>query len=373
MSSAGGSGRQPGSTFKPLVLAANFEAGYGAGQRFVAPGEITLDIPPEPWTVSNAGGRDYGTLTLFEGTVNSVNTVYAQALAQVGPEAVADLADRDGRRSRARSATLHRPGNRGGHAARAGHRLLDLRPLGYPHRPLHGHQGGDTERGRPLRAGRARGDRGPRSLRWPTPSVPSSRRSRVAERPSELRSTGRWRPRPGRPRTTPMPGWPGTPPSTPRSSGWDTPTATGRWTPSTASGSRAARSPRRSGTTSWRSRWRTSNRPSSAHPTRISSTTPPRRRRSASRPDDVDPGSRIVVSGKGFELCVNGWHVVVEGPEGGVKPAESPAEGAPAPPPAGEAVALESAPAEVDRFVTQGRAGRARKRSTRRLPGRRGV
>lgn len=91
-----GTGRQPGSTFKPLVLAANFEAGNGAGQQFAAPAEITLDIPPEPWTVSNAGGAAYGQLSLFEGTVNSVNTVYAQALAQVGPEAVVDIAERMG-------------------------------------------------------------------------------------------------------------------------------------------------------------------------------------------------------------------------------------------------------------------------------------
>ena len=92
----GGSGRQPGSTFKPLVLAANFEAGFGAGQRFAAPAEITLNIPPEPWTVSNAGGSEYGELTLFDATVNSVNTVYAQALVQVGPKAVADVAKRMG-------------------------------------------------------------------------------------------------------------------------------------------------------------------------------------------------------------------------------------------------------------------------------------
>lgn len=91
-----GTGRQPGSTFKPLVLAANFEAGNGAGQQFAAPAEITLDIPPEPWTVQNAGGGGFGTLSLFEGTVNSVNTVYAQALAQVGPDAVADVAKRMG-------------------------------------------------------------------------------------------------------------------------------------------------------------------------------------------------------------------------------------------------------------------------------------
>ncbi len=96
---AGGSGRQPGSTFKPVVLAANFEAGNGAGERYPAPSEITLDVKGGPWTVSNAGGQDYGTLTLAEATANSVNTVYAQVLAKVGPEAIVDLAGRLGIRS----------------------------------------------------------------------------------------------------------------------------------------------------------------------------------------------------------------------------------------------------------------------------------
>lgn len=93
---AGGSGRQPGSTFKPVTLAANFEAGNGAGEQYPAPAEITLDVAGGPWTVSNAGGQDYGVITLADATVNSVNTVYAQALAKVGPQAVAELAQRLG-------------------------------------------------------------------------------------------------------------------------------------------------------------------------------------------------------------------------------------------------------------------------------------
>ena len=93
---AGGSGRQPGSTFKPVTLAANFEAGNGAGEQYPAPAEITLDVAGGPWTVSNAGGQDHGVITLADATVNSVNTVYAQALAKVGPQAVAELAQRLG-------------------------------------------------------------------------------------------------------------------------------------------------------------------------------------------------------------------------------------------------------------------------------------
>jgi penicillin-binding protein 1A len=93
---AGGSGRQPGSTFKTVTLAATFEQGNGAGEPFPAPAEITLDVDGEPWTVGNADGRDHGTMTLAQAMVGSVNTVYAQATLQVGAPAVVEMAERLG-------------------------------------------------------------------------------------------------------------------------------------------------------------------------------------------------------------------------------------------------------------------------------------
>lgn len=66
-------------------------------------------------------------------------------------------------------------------------------------------------------------------------------------------------------------------------------------------------------------------------------------------PGDVDPGGRVVVSGSGFDLCVNGWNVVIDGPEGGVKPVPTTdaeltgTDEVEAPQPQGERVHLESA------------------------------
>lgn len=88
----GGSGRQAGSTFKPFVLAANAEQGKTARQVFPAPGQITLPTSSGPWTVSNYGGEAFGATDLIDGTVHSVNTVYAQLVLQVGPDKAAALA-----------------------------------------------------------------------------------------------------------------------------------------------------------------------------------------------------------------------------------------------------------------------------------------
>lgn len=90
-------GRQPGSTFKPFALAAWIDSNKSPESRFEAP--ATIDFSPEEsgtnegWEVANYGDAGYGTMTLREATWNSVNTVYAQAALEVGPERIAELAN----------------------------------------------------------------------------------------------------------------------------------------------------------------------------------------------------------------------------------------------------------------------------------------
>jgi penicillin-binding protein 1A len=89
-------GRQPGSTFKPFALAAWIAGGSSPQSRFDAPATMEFSPEesgdPEGWTVSNYGHAEYGRLTLREATWKSVNTVYAQTALEVGPAAIADLA-----------------------------------------------------------------------------------------------------------------------------------------------------------------------------------------------------------------------------------------------------------------------------------------
>nr|MBA2528876.1 PBP1A family penicillin-binding protein [Euzebyales bacterium] len=95
--------RQPGSTFKELLLATAIARGhrldetFPAGRRYVVPprpGE------PDPYPVDNYDRRDFGRVSLRQATAASVNTVFARLMAAIGPDAVVTTARRAGIRSR---------------------------------------------------------------------------------------------------------------------------------------------------------------------------------------------------------------------------------------------------------------------------------
>jgi len=89
-------GRQPGSSFKPFVLAAALQDGEVAGETFPAPAAITLPTDGNDWTVSNYDHHDYGMLNLIDATRFSVNTVFAQLITKIGPARVVRAARQAG-------------------------------------------------------------------------------------------------------------------------------------------------------------------------------------------------------------------------------------------------------------------------------------
>lgn len=96
-----GDGRQAGSTFKPLVLAAAIEGGIPLGRTYRAPGQVEIPLSggQAPWKVANYDGRNAGTVDLIEATTWSYNTAYAQLMRDVGPGKAVDMATRLGIRS----------------------------------------------------------------------------------------------------------------------------------------------------------------------------------------------------------------------------------------------------------------------------------
>ena len=95
----GGTGRQTGSAFKPFALVAALEHGISPDSMFAAPSTLGLTLPDgQIWSVTNAGGAGYGTISLRSATVDSVNTVYAQLIQRLTPEVVVDTARRMGMR-----------------------------------------------------------------------------------------------------------------------------------------------------------------------------------------------------------------------------------------------------------------------------------
>jgi membrane peptidoglycan carboxypeptidase len=91
-------GRSPGSAFKPFTLLTAIEEDISTRSRFSGSSPATIeddrcDTDGEDWKPENYGGSSFGTVDLVQATTNSVNTVFAQLIVEVGPDKVADLLD----------------------------------------------------------------------------------------------------------------------------------------------------------------------------------------------------------------------------------------------------------------------------------------
>ncbi|MCA1840351.1 MAG: PBP1A family penicillin-binding protein [Actinobacteria bacterium] len=93
---AGGLGRQPGSAFKPFVLATAFEDGYTPSSRLSStPGRLRTGRKTF-YDVNNNEGTGNGDITLEDATVHSVNAVFVRLGLAVGLTRVTAMAHRIG-------------------------------------------------------------------------------------------------------------------------------------------------------------------------------------------------------------------------------------------------------------------------------------
>jgi len=91
----GGTGRQPGSSFKPFTLAKALEKGITPEKVYRSPTEYRICPGSQPGCVVRGGGGG-GSSTLRSATWRSVNTVYVQVIQDAGVRDTAELAHRLG-------------------------------------------------------------------------------------------------------------------------------------------------------------------------------------------------------------------------------------------------------------------------------------
>jgi penicillin-binding protein 1A len=95
-----GQGRQPGSSFKPFVLAAALDAGISPDSVWessgLQAGQVCGTRLDPPWRVDNYEGKGGGRIPVREATARSVNGVYARLMERLCPNKVIEMAKRLG-------------------------------------------------------------------------------------------------------------------------------------------------------------------------------------------------------------------------------------------------------------------------------------
>ncbi len=99
----GGGGRQPGSTWKPLVLASALEKGIPVDRRYSGANNYCTS----GFCFQNYGKGSYGSVDLRTATRRSINTVFVQLLEEVGVAENMALANRLGVRTEAFDPKVH--------------------------------------------------------------------------------------------------------------------------------------------------------------------------------------------------------------------------------------------------------------------------
>jgi penicillin-binding protein 1A len=101
-------GRFPGSSLKPFTLLTAIDQGVSPERTtFSGASPVTITDPKcatkdpatgtyQPWQPANFEGEQFGYINLDLATTDSVNTVYAQLIAEIGPEKVAAKLDKFG-------------------------------------------------------------------------------------------------------------------------------------------------------------------------------------------------------------------------------------------------------------------------------------
>ena len=92
----GGSGRQPGSVFKAVVLAAAFEDGKRPSDMYSSTPPTVRVSKTEVWRPQNYEGGGSGPMSLTTATALSVNAVFARLGMDVGPARIKGMAERMG-------------------------------------------------------------------------------------------------------------------------------------------------------------------------------------------------------------------------------------------------------------------------------------